>query len=300
MKILTAIVTYNRSALLERCIDAVLAQTRPADALIVINNSSTDDTEEMLQRKGVPFITQANLGGAGGFNRAIAHAQSEGYDAVWLMDDDGFPGADALEHLEASLTEGVACVSSVVLREDEPTHLVFPLPVLDKEGFPAIFARQRKIETLEELRARAPGGIYEFAHLFNGVLVAGAAIRDVGNVETGYFIFGDELDYMMRLRRWGRVLSHVDAHHYHPDVARRPLSDVKLYYYVKNTIILNHRYYNKPRLRNLLTVGVGLARMAARNGIGQGLSFAVGRQNGVLRKAISRGLQGKVGNDFNV
>jgi glycosyltransferase involved in cell wall biosynthesis len=44
MKILAAIVTYNRSKLLERCIDHILGQTRKPDGLIVINNSSTDDT----------------------------------------------------------------------------------------------------------------------------------------------------------------------------------------------------------------------------------------------------------------
>jgi GT2 family glycosyltransferase len=299
MKILAAIVTYNRSKLLERCIDHVLAQTRKPDGLVVINNSSTDDTEEMLQRKGVEFVTQANLGGAGGFNRAIAYTLEQGYDAVWLMDDDGFPDSRALEHLAESLGEGVACVSSVVLREDDPANLVFPLPVLDRDQMPAIFAYPRKITSLEDLRRRSSNRLYSFAHLFNGVLVSAEAIKAIGNVETGYFIFGDELDYMMRLRQWGQVLSHVDAHHFHPDVARRPLSDMKIYYYIKNTIILNRRYYNWAPLRNVLTVGVGLARMALRNGLGEAASFAVGRQNAVVRKAISRGLQGRIGNDFN-
>jgi GT2 family glycosyltransferase len=299
MKILAAIVTYNRSKLLERCVDNVLSQTRPPDGLVVINNSSTDDTEAMLTRKGVDFVTQPNLGGAGGFNRAIAYTIEQGYDAVWLMDDDGFPGAEALAHLQASLAPGVACVSSVVLREDDPANLVFPLPVLDRDKMPAIFAWPRKITSLEELRRRTSGQLYPFAHLFNGVLVSAEAIRAIGNVETGYFIFGDELDYMMRLRQWGEVLSHVDAHHFHPDVARRPLSDMKIYFYIKNTIILNRLYYNKAPLRNVLTVGVGLARMALRNGVGEAASFMFGRQNVVVRKAISRGLQGRIGNDFN-
>jgi len=299
MKILAAIVTYNRSKLLERCIDHILGQTRKPDGLIVINNSSTDDTEETLRLKGVDFITQPNLGGAGGFNRAIAYTLEQGYDAVWLMDDDGFPDSSALGLLADSLGEGVACVSSVVLREDDGANLVFPLPVLDSEGMPAIFAWPRKITSLEDLRRRSTNHLYPFAHLFNGVLVSSAAIRDVGNVETGYFIFGDELDYMMRLRRWGQVLSHVEAHHFHPDVAGRPLSDMKIYYYIKNTIILNRLYYNKAPLRNVLTVGVGLARMALRNGFGEAVSFAIGRQNAVVRKAVSRGLKGRIGADFN-
>ena len=300
MRVVAAIVTYNRSKLLERCIDHVLAQTRPPDALIVINNSSTDDTEEMLKRKGVDYITQANVGGAGGFARAIAYALEQDFDAVWLMDDDGYPNPTALEHLTDAWRDDIACISSVVLREDDPSRFVFPFPALDREGYPAVFAWPRKITKLEDLRRRAPEGTYPFAHLFNGALVAVSAIRKIGNVETGYFIFGDELDYLMRLRQVGALLSHVDAHHHHPDVAGRPLSDMKLYYYIRNTIILNKRYFNKPRLRNLLTVGVALARMAARNGFKTGLSFAVGRQSAVVRKAVQRGLRGQIGNDFHV
>jgi GT2 family glycosyltransferase len=299
MKVLAAIVTYNRSQLLARCVDHLRAQSRAPDQILVINNSSTDDTEDMLRARGVDFITQPNVGGAGGFNRAIAHALDNGFDAVWLMDDDGYPNDDALRHLVGRLRPGVACASSVVLREDDPEHFVFPFPVLDKEGYPAIFAAPRKLRSMTQLRQRARDGIYPYAHFFNGCLIATDAIRRTGNVQTGYFIAGDEVDYYMRLRQTGEVLSDLQAHHYHPDVARRPLNDVKLYYYVKNTLILNGRYFNRPRLRNVLTVGVVLARTAARNGIGTALSFAVGKQSAVLRKAIARGLRGQVGNDFN-
>jgi rhamnopyranosyl-N-acetylglucosaminyl-diphospho-decaprenol beta-1,3/1,4-galactofuranosyltransferase len=109
VRILAAIVTHNRSALLERCIDHVQAQTRPPDGLMVINNGSTDGTEAMLGRRGIPFVTQANVGGAGGFNRAIQCALDEDYDSVWLMDDDGFPDRSALEILSGASVAGVAC-----------------------------------------------------------------------------------------------------------------------------------------------------------------------------------------------
>ncbi len=298
MKVLAAIVTYNRSKLLERCIDHVLAQTRAPDALIVINNSSPDDTEEMLTRRGIDYITQPNVGGAGGFSRAIAHALEGEYDAIWLMDDDGFPAKTALEHLTNGWDDNTSCLSSVVLREDDPEYFVWPFPVLDSDGLPAIFAKPRKIPKLADLRALAPDGTYPFAHLFNGALISTRAIRQIGNVETGFFIFGDEVDYYMRLRKVGRAVSHLDAHHLHPDVANRPLTEAKFYYYVKNTIIINRRYFNKPALRNLLTVGVALARVAARNGTATGLSLAIGRKSGVLRKAVTRGLRGRVGSDF--
>lgn len=299
MTIVAAIVTHNRSELLERCIDHVLAQTRPPDGLMVINNGSTDDTEARLRRRGIPFITQPNVGGAGGFNRAIRYALENGFDAVWLMDDDGYPEAGALAVLAGMMVAGVACASSVILRENQPSHLVFPFPVLGPKGHPVLFAWPRKIHTLAKLKAARRDGTYPIASMFNGALVSTEAVRRVGNVDTSFFIFGDEVDFGIRLRQHGQTLSHVDAKHYHPAVEKRPLTDVKVYYFIKNTFIINERYYDRPRLRNILTVAIILFRVTARNGLKEGLSFALGRRNALVRKAIARGLRRQIGADFD-
>ena len=205
MKIVAAVVTYNRKELLARCIDHLQAQTRLPDQILIINNASTDGTEEMLKERGVFFITQENVGSAGGWRRSIQYAIDENYDAVWLMDDDGYPHKEALAKLEAAWGEGVVCASSIVLREDKPTHFVFPVPILDKWGQPAIFAVPRKINTLAELRALAPDGVYPYAQLFNGALVSVPTAHKIGNVNQNYFMSGDEVDYSCRLTAAGRV-----------------------------------------------------------------------------------------------
>jgi GT2 family glycosyltransferase len=299
MKILAAIVTYNRAALLERCIDHVRAQTRPPEGLIVVNNSSPDDTVGMLERKGVDYVTQPNVGSAGGWRRCIDEALQRGYDAVWLMDDDGYPAADALALLEEKLVDGVSCVSSVVLCQDDPNRFVFPFPALDRRGMPVLFARRRKIRHLDALRAIAKADTYPFAHLFNGALVSTQVAQRIGNVESEFFLMGDEVDYFMRMRTQGAVLSDLRAHHLHPDVGSRPLDEAKFYYFIKNTIILNRRYFNRPTLRHLLTVGVALARTARRNSLPQALSYVAGPRAPLLWKAVTRGLKGRLGKDLH-
>jgi GT2 family glycosyltransferase len=202
-----AIVTYNRSQLLSRCIDHILSQARPPDSLVVINNGSTDGTLAVLAERQTDVITQANLGSAGGWHRAISHCLEYGFDAVWLMDDDGYPAPDALQRLEQALQPSVACASSVVVQEDRPDHFVFPFPVLDRAGLPVIFARPRKLPTLSSLEPFSRQGCYPFAHLFNGALVSSVAIRQIGNVNPDFFIYGDEVDYFFRLRQVGDVVS---------------------------------------------------------------------------------------------
>ena len=126
MNILSVIVTYNRKDLLKRCLVALRSQTRSPDKILVINNSSTDGTDLMLTEMGINFITQPNLGSAGGWHAGIKYAIENNFDACWLMDDDGYPDDKALEILSSNINQKIACVSSVVLKESDKNTFVFP------------------------------------------------------------------------------------------------------------------------------------------------------------------------------
>lgn len=299
LRIVAVVVTHNRRALLSRCLDYLKQQERQLDGIFVVNNASTDGTEELLESVGVNFVTQENVGSAGGWHCGIQYAIDHGYDAVWLMDDDGFPDVGALLSLESSLVPGVACASSVVLCEDRPTHFVFPFPILDGAGLPTIRVWRHKLRTLTELRTLAPGGTYPFAHFFNGALVSLTAALEVGNVNREFFIFGDEVDYFFRLRKAGKVISVLDAVHFHPDVSKRPYNPLKVYYYLKNTIVLNSRYFNAVWIRNIMAVFIVLGRTAKRNDLRTAFSYLFGTNAPGFYSAIVRGLRGKVGKDFN-
>lgn len=299
MKILAAVVTYNRCELLQRCLRNIELQSRKPDSVLVINNSSTDGTSEMLTRRASRFITQENLGSAGGWSRCIEVALDEGFDAVWLMDDDGYPDRQSLLALEEALLPGISCVSSIVVNEENPEEFVFPYPILDSCGLPILFGIPRKLFSVTDLAALSKSGTYPFAHLFNGALIDINSVRKVGNVETGFFMFGDELDYFYRLRDVGRVCSVIKAVHMHPDVRSRPYTPAKIYYYVKNTLILHHRYFDWVWLRNVLALVAVFGRVAKRNGAAEAMSLLVGKNSSIFYAAIIRGLMGKPGKDFN-
>ena len=298
MKILSVIVTHNRCALLSRCLDHLLLQTRMPNEILVINNASEDGTVDMLQRRGIVCVTQDNQGSAGGWQRGIQYAMENCFDAVWLMDDDGFPEARALGILESALVPGVVCASSVVLCEDQPERFVFPFPVLNHASLPVLFARRRKLETLSELRDVAQNNAYPFAHFFNGSLISVSAVHQIGNVNRDFFMCGDEVDYFFRLRQAGQVISVLDAIHFHPDESKRLFAPIKVYYYIKNSIVLNTMYFNARWLRHAVIVVAAISRVIKRNGIGTALSMVAGSNAHLFYSAIARGLQAKVGKDF--
>ncbi len=100
-KVAAIVVTYNRKELLKECINNLEHQTEPLD-ILVIDNASTDGTEDLFKQKSDRikyFNTGSNLGGAGGFNFGLKKAYELGYEFFWLMDDDTLPTENALSKL---------------------------------------------------------------------------------------------------------------------------------------------------------------------------------------------------------
>ena len=85
-----AIPTFNRAALLKRCIAAALAQSYPYFEVFVSDNASTDETPEVLKafddRRLRSTRQQTNIGLVGNWNACLAQAKGE--YIVFVSDDD--------------------------------------------------------------------------------------------------------------------------------------------------------------------------------------------------------------------
>ena len=119
-KIIAVVVTHNRCKLLKRCINNILNQSLPPDEILVINNGSTDNTKDELEKLKINTINQDNLGSAGGWVTGIKYAIEKKFDAIWLIDDDAYPDKYSLEILKNSIDKEMACLSSIVVKENNP------------------------------------------------------------------------------------------------------------------------------------------------------------------------------------
>lgn len=203
MSVCAVVVTYNRKGLLVEAIEALLAQTRPLERIFVVDNASTDGTEEHLRERGLldePRIEYTrlpeNLGGAGGFARAFEIARDSDADWMWAIDDDAAPRPDALERLLASppaADTSVACVSP---------RVVFPSGQV-QEVMRADF--RRRLRPLPAARYR--DGEYPAIDVasFVGPLYRMSAVRAVDPPRAEFFVWGDDVEYSMRLRRRGTI-----------------------------------------------------------------------------------------------
>ncbi len=102
MQIAALIITFNRKEVVKECILSVLNSSLKPDKVLVVDNGSTDGTPQFL-KKEFPEVTllslDKNYGPAGGAERGQRYLYEEGYDFIWMLDDDAIIEKDALSNL---------------------------------------------------------------------------------------------------------------------------------------------------------------------------------------------------------
>ncbi len=197
-KVNAVVVTYNRKALLEECITALLNQTYKLNKIIIIDNASTDGTTELLkERYNIPeietFTLNKNTGGAGGFYYGTKKAVKDA-DWVWEMDDDTIPADNALEELlkaKEKINENVSFLASSVFGTNgEPMNV----PTIDGSSTTNGYSDWYKY--LKE-------GIVKIEHAtLVSLLFSTKAIAKVGAPHPYFFIWGDDTEYTLRMTKY--------------------------------------------------------------------------------------------------
>ncbi len=194
-KVAAVVVTYNRKELVEECIRAILAQKKAKCDIIVLDNGSTDGTEEMFRTvfadDSIDYSNMGeNLGCAESVARGMIKAVERGYSYVWIMDDDVIPEPDALYQLlkmdrklkgrwgilsaAAYWTDGSICEAN---RQKK-----------------SLFTFMREADYEKKLVRVCMASL---ASMF----VRSDVIRDMGVLKGEYFIYSEDYDYCARVGR---------------------------------------------------------------------------------------------------
>lgn len=98
-RISVVVCTYNGEATLATCLDGLRALDYPDFEVLVVNDGSTDSTEEIVKRYDCRLITTENQGLANARNVGLTEATGE---IVAYLDDDACPDPHWLSHLAVS------------------------------------------------------------------------------------------------------------------------------------------------------------------------------------------------------
>lgn len=255
VKLDLVIVTFNRLEKLKQTLSHYVDQTKGFRNLIIVNNCSTDDTGNFLTEwykkfkdftKFHPIIINAseNLGGSGGFYLGQKKAMELKADWVFVADDDAYAYAasDMVERfydfIDTHKTDRLAAVCAKVLNLD---------------GSICCYHRStHSIINGEHVRFNSKEEDYqnEFFHIddlsYVGSFINCKAMEKVGMVNPNYFIYSDDSEHSMRLKKYGGivVVPSISIKHEGGDVTPPPgvLVSWRNYYLVRNTthMLLKH------------------------------------------------------------
>lgn len=256
MKIAAVILTYNRKDLLNQCLDAVKSQTRPCDEIIIIDNASTDGTEQMLRQLAMSNVTvhrlSENIGASGGFNAGFRLAYQSGADQVWMMDDDVIPAEDALEQLlnaDTLLSKNAIEPAFLLSTAYTESGLVTNAPSIDQR--PNRIAYENWPLTLEHGLAPVRRAT------FVSILVPRRTLATYGLPIASMFIWGEDTEYTLRIteKAPGFIVGSSKVVHLRQEngaidiVAEHNPNRVKYHrHYVRNEVFVARKYYRPRRV----------------------------------------------------
>lgn len=192
-KVMAVVVTYNRKELLKECVNALLNQEYRNCDILIVDNASTDGTQEYLNEEiknlNVHYVnTGANLGGAGGFNYGMKEAYKIGCDFMWIMDDDCIVHNDTLTELiraDENLKGEYGFLSSKVLWKD---NSICKMNIQKRK-----FSKWLK----DFDKNMQPIAMASFVSLF----IKTSVVRELGLPIKDFFIWTDDWEYTRRISR---------------------------------------------------------------------------------------------------
>lgn len=272
-KVIAITVTYNRTETLERCIVALLKQSRPVDEIIIVDNNSSMKEKEKLKRLAAQhniihvLWLEENLGGAGGFEAGMRKCLKDySPDWYWIMDDDAYPRKDCLEKLlkaKSDLSE-VGYLAPLIYGVDLNEYQLYHHKLLTGIIYHnrSVKRNYAELEELNDVDANA----------FVGPLISSKAVNTVGIADGSLFIYGDDTEYTYRVSRElkcylvkGAVIDHQDPPltNYYLD----PMAWWKDYYCYRNQYFMIRKFQHNTIVRGtayvLLTFKIMLIMLLA-------------------------------------
>ena len=250
-RVVAITVTYNRTRTLERCLSALLNQSRKLDDIIIVdNNSNLNEKKKIIElTEKLNFVhvlwLDKNLGGAGGFEAGMAEClRSYHADWYWIMDDDAYPREDCLEKLlkaKGSLPEAAGYLAPLIFGVDLNEYQFYHHKRLSRIIYKnrPVGKTYGELEELTEIDANA----------FVGPLISSKAVKSVGIADGSLFIYGDDTEYTFRVSRKMKSYLVKDAviDHQDPPVSNNYLDAAawwKDYYCYRNQYFMIRKFHN--------------------------------------------------------
>lgn len=217
-KVLVIIVTYNAHNWIRQCLNSVDMERYDA---FVVDNASADDTLHILQTeypKAIVRLMDKNLGFGQANNIGLRYALDNGYDYVFLLNQDAWLLPDTIEKLIAA-------------QKQHPDFWVLsPLQMnTEQGGVEKHFEHFCQHDRVDLSSAKVETVTFVNAALW---LMPRKCVEYVGGFDPLFPHYGEDNDYVRRVHYWGGKIgvdTSIIAYHEHPLIAKKMTKEQEVY-----------------------------------------------------------------------
>jgi len=260
IKLVALIVSYNRKNKLKKAIETWLRTN--VYKIVVVDNNSTDGTIDYLKsisannKKVITIFNKKNLGGSGGFYKGLFFIQNSlSYDWVVLHDDDAYPDIASIQYfiLNKNPFPEKAYMSAVYTPSGQVSPMNIPSfnPFSSFKLFIKTMLRGSKGFHLDTRFYDSFGEVeIDFAS-FVGLFLSKKIISSVGFPKKVFFIYADDLEYSLRIRKKGfKIIFDPNLIFYHDIETFKDRKKIykpmwKAYFTIRNNIYLYRKISGK-------------------------------------------------------
>jgi GT2 family glycosyltransferase len=252
------VLNWNNHSDTIECVESLKKISYPKYTLIIVDNGSTDGSENIIRQKypDLPFIqTGRNKGYAGGINAGLKYAFETGADYIFILNNDTIANPKALEELvkAASDDKRIGMLSSKIYFYDRPNVIWYAgasfHPILGwgrHRGYNEVDTGQ--FDVTEE--TGRPCG--------SSMMVTREFCEQVGLLNEDFFCYVEEVDWGLRCRKAGFRVMYVPSSKIWHKVSSSTggvSTGVYLYYSVRNTLLCINTNTPLPFIFRLLRYG---------------------------------------------
>jgi len=195
MLVYTVVVTHNATRWIDKCLNS-LERSSVRTNILIIDNKSSDDTRHQIRMRfsTVELIeTDSNRGFGCANNIGLCKALSQNADFVFLLNQDAAVECDTIENLiNAQQESGYDVIS--------PLHFNGRGTALDT-GFANCLKESLTCESISDILQGKTKRIYPTKYVNAAAwLLTNNCIRKVGGFDPSFFMYGEDDNYLMRVR----------------------------------------------------------------------------------------------------
>ncbi|MFZ6017745.1 MAG: glycosyltransferase family 2 protein [Nitrospirota bacterium] len=202
-KISIVVLNWNGYRGTIECIESLKKVTYPNYEVVLVDNGSTDGSEEILREKfpDVPFIqTGENLGFAGGNNIGIRHALSNGADYVILLNNDTVVDKEFVTAMVrvAEADKSIGILTSKIYFYDRPDTIWYAGAIFNLKTGRSRHIGYNKKDKGQYNKVRETDRACGCS-----MMVSRKVCETVGLMNPEYFCYGEEVDWSLRVKNAG-------------------------------------------------------------------------------------------------